>query len=72
MLLLHYFPDRFYRWCEMRQLYWTRETLNLLGAGDLHEILSCSTAKETQVIRNSLAGLTMTFSAVCSARVDSA
>lgn len=72
VVLLHYFPDRFYRWCEQRQLYWNRETLNLLGAGDLREVLSCSAAREAHVIRNRLAGLTMTFSAVCTARPDGA
>lgn len=72
VVLLHFFPDRFYRWCEQRKLYWNRETLNLLGAGDLREVLSCSAAREAQVIRNRMAGLTMTFSAVCTARPDGA
>jgi len=64
---LHYFPAAFYRWCEMRQLYWSRETLNLLGFRDISEILSASSAKTTKIMRNGLGGLTMTFSVVCSA-----
>lgn len=67
VLLLHYFPRHFYRWCEERQLYWTPTTLNLLGAADLAEVLSLSTAQATRIIRNSLGGLTMTFSVICSA-----
>lgn len=65
-LLLHYFPGWFYRWCAQRQLYWTPETLNLLGGGDLAEVLSRSTACESRIIPNRLAGVTMTYSVFCS------
>lgn len=68
VMLLHYFPERFYRWCEERRLYWTRDTLNLLGEGDLREVLSLSAADDIELMRNRLAGWTMTFSVVCSAR----
>lgn len=70
VVLLHYFPDMFYRWCAKRQLYWTRETLNLLSYDDLSKVLSRSTARKTQVMRNRLAGMTMTFSVVCTARLE--
>jgi hypothetical protein len=68
VLLLHYFPDSFYRWCAMRDMYWTPETLNLLGGADLAEVLSRSNARASRVIRNRLGGLTMTYSVVCSVR----
>lgn len=67
VLLLHYFPATFYRWCEKRQLYWTPETLNLLGGADLTGVLSRSNARESRIIRNRLGGLTMTYSVICSA-----
>lgn len=72
VLMLHYFPDLFYRWCEKRQLYWTRETLNLLGAGDLGKVLACSVARKSQVIHNRVGGTTMTFSVVCTAQPEGA
>lgn len=65
--LLHYFPGAFYRWCAKRQLYWTPETLNLLGGADLADVVTRSAARETRVIRNRIAGMTMTFSVICSA-----
>lgn len=70
VVMLHYFPDLFYRWCEKRDLYWTPETLNLLGAGGLRQVLARSTARKSQVIHNRLAGATMTFSVVCTAQSD--
>jgi len=70
VLLLHYFPSIFYRWCEKRHHYWTRETLNLLGADDLRKVLSYSAARKSQVIHNRFAGVTMTFSVVCSTRLE--
>lgn len=65
--LLHYFPGAFYRWCAKRRLYWTPETLNLLGGADLADVITRSVACETRVMRNRIAGMTMTFSVVCSA-----
>lgn len=67
VMLLHYFPDKFYRWCEKRNLYWNRDTLNLLGESDLRDVLSRSAARRTEFTRNRLAGLTMTFSVACTA-----
>lgn len=66
-LFLHYFPDTFYAWCAKRQLYWNRDTLNLLGGHDLKEVLDASAARSIEVIRNRVGALTMTFSVVCSA-----
>jgi SAM-dependent methyltransferase len=68
VLLLHYFPDRFYRWCAKRDRYWTPETLNLLGGADLADVLARSDSRESRVIRNRLGGLTMTFSVICTAQ----
>jgi SAM-dependent methyltransferase len=66
VVLLHFFPGLFYRWCAKRSLYWTPETLNLLGPGDLRRVLARSNARDPQVFHNRLAGMTMTLSVVCS------
>lgn len=67
VLLQHYAPGAFYRWCAKRKLYWTAETLNLLGHADLAKVLSQSTARTSRIIPNRLAGVPMTFSVICSA-----
>ena len=67
VIFLHFWPYMFYRWCARRGLYWNPNTLNLLGQADLQQILANSRAADVEIMRNTVAGMTMTFSIFCMA-----
>jgi ubiquinone/menaquinone biosynthesis C-methylase UbiE len=65
-LILHWLPgDVFYRWCALRNSYWSKRNLNLLGLRDLRAVLRSSNASWHKVFVNRLLGWPMTFSVAC-------
>jgi hypothetical protein len=65
-LFLHWHYDLFMLWCRKYRKYVLEEGLYLLSSGMLDRLLRASNAARYTILRNRLAGLTMTFSVMCS------
>jgi Methyltransferase domain len=65
-LFLHWLPgDHFYKWCANNNPHWKKENLQLLGRGDLLNVIKASNAVSYRIFSNRMLGWPMTYTVVC-------
>lgn len=65
---LHWNASLFYKWCEKKHRWICREGLSLLSLNQLRALLKQSNSTSFSIYKNRFAGLTMTFSVICTGK----